>query len=215
MSKDKGKNRVAVTKLLTQPLKKQGFRKKRYLWNRARGDLIDVVELQFGEFTDISSDSFTVNLGVCARSSYEVLYTKVLPDFVQEVQCTIRARLGALMKGGIYSKSVAGKQADHWWKTQQIIETEESGNQFTETLINLGLTFFENFNSLDDIDRFFSDHLLSSSSLPIDYVNAALVKTKLGHSVEATKLLKHVDERFVDWREWANRVRSLLEHSAS
>jgi hypothetical protein len=42
---------------------------------------------------------FTVNVGVAWRHAFETTWQRTLPSFVDEAECTVRARLAQLIDG--------------------------------------------------------------------------------------------------------------------
>ena len=91
---------------LLQPLL---FRQRNFTWNRVSGDFVDVIDVQWSSLDTQDDYCFTVNVGVVWRHAFETTWQHTLPSFVDEAECTVRARLGQL---------IAGK--DSWWHSSSM-----------------------------------------------------------------------------------------------
>ena len=85
---------------LDELLKPLRFTRKKMVWNRLVGRVVDVVDIQISK----AGDTITVNTGVLDRDVHAKLWNEQPPSFVQEPSCTVRARVGELINGH-----------DRWW----------------------------------------------------------------------------------------------------
>ena len=130
-------------------LKINGFKKSGRTFNRISSDgLVEVINFQSGrhEFGhDIPGlrenlyGNFTVNLGICVPEYYKHQYGQT-KKFYQEYDCSIRTRIGSLMKNG----------EDIWWELKQSY-LEEQIERIKQLLNDVGLKWLEQLNSRENI----------------------------------------------------------------
>jgi hypothetical protein len=132
-----------VQKPLTGFLKSLGFQRKGRTYNRAVADhLVQVVNLQMGQFPigdyvvpglrESYYGRFTVNLGVFLPAVRRLEQERDAPAYVQEYECEIRARLGALVYG-----------EDTWWDLDHRVT--ETTAAMVEQMDRVGVPFLEQF----------------------------------------------------------------------
>jgi len=169
-------------------LKPLGFRKKGRTHNRRTdGGLSHVVNFQMGAypigssyvipgFRDSYYGSFTVNLGVLLPIVGQLERQRAPKDFVQEYDCSIRARIGTLASG-----------EDKWFEI-----TSEAGD-LAATVVGLldrfGLEFFEQFKTYRDVLSYYETH----GKLPFQTdgrasLEAALIAHHIGDEALARSL---------------------------
>lgn len=79
-----------VLRDLDSRLKPDGFRRKGYTWNRARGEFVDVIELQ----KDSTRPLVTVNFGVFCSEVRSLIWPDAPPQGQkQEPSCLVRRRV--------------------------------------------------------------------------------------------------------------------------
>jgi hypothetical protein len=131
-------------------LKPLGFKKKGRTFNNEIGnEIFQVINFQAGPYPIGSNyivpglrenlyGKFTVNLGVCVNSLYNLSHPSRNKTFYKEYECQIRIRLGQLLKG-----------QDYWWTIGNGIDdiTEEIKNG----ILTVGNKWFEGVDSKEKI----------------------------------------------------------------
>jgi hypothetical protein len=82
----------AVNRLLLKPL---GFERKGALFNRHRGEFVDVVDFPVNR----AGDAVTLDVGIQHDGLYAMLWEAPPPRFSNEAACIVHARIGALVDG--------------------------------------------------------------------------------------------------------------------
>jgi hypothetical protein len=165
-----------------------GFRVKGRTFNRITSEeLIHVVGIQMGPSDPPGTvhipalrpnlhGLFAVNLGIYVPEVHQFNMSGKPIAWVQDYDCCIRARLGALI----------GKGKEVWWRARS---DEDVTRDVREALEKSGFPFFEQFGTRDRILANFSERKaeLGPSSPP--RIVAAIILAQRGASEEARKLL--------------------------
>ena len=169
-------------------LKPLDFRKKGRTHNRlTEGGLTQVINFQMGEYPvgnnyvipglrESLYGQFAVNLGVMLPCIYDAEHTNEPPATIQEYHCTIRERLSCLAFG-----------KDTWLELTP--DTEALSSTIVDLLDRFGLPFFDQFQSYEDVLKFYDEH----GDLPFQNsgrasVEAALIAKELGDDALAGSL---------------------------
>ena len=130
-------------------LKINGFKKSGRTFNRISSDgIIEVINFQSGrhefgnEIPGLRENlygNFTINIGICIPEYYEHRFDKT-KKFYQEYDCSIRTRIGSLIKDG----------EDVWWELRQSY-LEEQIDRIIQLLNDVGLKWLEQLNSRENI----------------------------------------------------------------
>jgi hypothetical protein len=83
-------------------LRPAGFARRKAVWNHRHDALIDVVDLQVSK----GGEDVTLNCGVLDPVVHLKAWSSEVPQFVQEPDCTVRARIGELLP----------ERLDVWWQ---------------------------------------------------------------------------------------------------
>jgi hypothetical protein len=180
---------------LLRPL---GFRKTGRTYNRASPEgLVQVINLQItrpdpvppplraaGELT-APSDRFTVNLGVWIPEVTDYHRTRPRSKTIQEYDCQVRTRLGALTASG----------RDLWWPLDE--RWPEAAAEVVRSLEELALPWLERFSTRDGVLAGWIDQA------PDARIVRAIIQAKRGHHDEARALLA---EQVASTRQLAHRA---------
>jgi hypothetical protein len=186
---------VVIRTHLHPRLREHGFVGKGRTWNRG-ADFKHVIDLQTPKVRVPGSGSFTMNLGVFVPEVYRIVWDKEPSEFVKETDCVVRTRLGALMDGGILdSHTPKGKIRDHWWDFDKDTDAAKLGQEVVGLLIDRGLPFMDQFESLPTIHDFLVRHerWMLQDTVSIFYL--AVIKALLGDGDGASLLLGRIEER--------------------
>ncbi|WP_081752727.1 DUF4304 domain-containing protein [Kallotenue papyrolyticum] len=189
-----------IKRYLHPELRQYGFTRKARTWNREYNSFNQVINVQTGKTSTHNSGDFTINMGVFVPSVYRAVWGDV-PSFVRETDCTVRTRLGCLLD----------KKVDKWWSFDQTTDIVLIGKEITDLLVNYGLPFLEQFDSLESIHNFLIIRCKSKQSTPLEHIYLAVVKAQLGDTSGAKELFTNVASSFPAWREWALKTATELE----
>jgi Domain of unknown function (DUF4304) len=163
----------ALKSALDDELRHQGFVRKNNTWYLRSGALVLVINLQLSN----SRESYTVNLGVLDHGVYFACWGKMPKTFFDEVDCTVRSRIGDLQDG-----------RDIWWD----INDPDAPNEVLKLVQQLALPFLERMSSQLSM----RDWLLVNGGLdfrpPLVSINYAILLKLCGDSVAACNLLKRL-----------------------
>jgi hypothetical protein len=182
----------AVLKQLDELLLPLGFRRQQETWNRQLETLIDVIDVQVSK----GGDTMTANVGVLDPELHSQCWGEDVPSFVQEPQCTVRARVGQLMSG-----------RDVWWPV--------GSREAVDAVATCALPFLERMHAPGRMEEF----LASSSGVkakhphPPPVIYLALLMNKRGDRTGACKLLSELQERALG--AWRARVREVAARVGS
>lgn len=171
-------------------LKPQGFIRKGLIWNRSDGRYTDVIDFQISRF----DSKVTVNLGILDRDVYRKCWSEEASKFVEEVDCTVRKRLGILLDNH-----------DTWWQ----LEDESAQAEMLNALGDVGVEFLSGMHSESAMERFF----LSSSEKPPRYppeaVYLAIIQLNQGKTTKGCDILSRLFENTS--AGWHRRIKGILE----
>lgn len=175
---------------LTPFLKENGFRKRGRTFNRTSSDgIISVINFQMGVFdppgtTSIPGlrenlyGSFTINLGVYVPEVSEYQDWSEVKSFVQDYDCCIRARLGALGQ----------ERQDIWWPAKV---SGKLIDDLRNRLVMDALPFLQQFETREAIIRdwpdYYNKYQFGSSSPP--NITLAIILANQGRAGDAKHLL--------------------------
>ncbi|MCO5947724.1 DUF4304 domain-containing protein [Mucilaginibacter flavidus] len=95
-----------IIKTVVSPLlKRRGFKKKNFNYNRAINGLVQSINIQRSQYNHSESISFTINLGFYNSRIFQISKNRLEPQFVTSDNCFVWGRSGML----IYNK-------DYWYK---------------------------------------------------------------------------------------------------
>jgi Domain of unknown function (DUF4304) len=156
-------------------VKARGFVRHGHNWNRAAGDLRDVVNVQGGAWNQGDWGQFAVNLGKFPSSVYSVSVGVEPPPVVAEFHCPLRTRVGALMP-----RLDQDQPVDRWWRFDVSSDAQAIGEEVADAILTYGLRFLESVHSLVSIRRILRSH--RSRQLPpfFEDVDLAIIEAPLG-----------------------------------
>jgi len=166
-----------------------GFVRREATWNRGVEAMIDVVDIQINKL----GDSMTMNCGVLHPASYVRCWGRPVPEFVEEPDCTVRARLGQLVDGH-----------DRWWPLDDPGLAEDMFQQ----LVAYGILFVVGMHSIHAMAQF----LVTTGSVrkrrPPETIYLASLKLEGGDSAAACALLHEFRQKAIG--AWATSTDEIL-----
>lgn len=185
-----------VREYLDPALKRAGFIRKARTWNRQRADFTDVVDVQASRWDSQGAVTFTVNLGVFVPAIYGAAWQKTPPDFIREVDCNVRLRLGALL-----ADSPGSKQRDRWWTVSKPSDLETVGQDVAASLVSRAIPFLGQLDSLSAIHDFLSNEPAVKTQDPLRRLYLAVVKAELGDVAASARMLGELYATAPAWRD--------------
>ena len=182
-------NTSSILKLLDLELIPKGFRRKRYTWNRDHGSLVDVIDVQVSS----SFDAVTINVGVLSRSVYFSCWGEESKLFVQEPDCTVRARIGDLLEENV----------DRWWD----IGSEGTAEEMVELIKDRISPFLDRMRSFDSLLEWLASKGIPNSRRPVETVYFALLHVERGDTSVACSVLAELSDKALG--AWKQRAKVL------
>ena len=180
----------AIVARLDPLLKPIGFSRHGATWNRSVGSFIDVVNVQSSK----SRDAITINAGVLHPGAFTKCWGQVLPQFIDEAQCTVRARVGQLIDG-----------KDLWWN----LTATDTADDIADKVASPVLPYLEQMHSVNAMVQFLEDGQVVKMKYPPPIIYLAILKDEQGDSNVACALLS--DLRNKSGAAWLSRIRRVAE----
>lgn len=171
---------MSVTKIvarLDRELVPKGFHRKKRTWNRERDSLVEVVDIQVSK----SGDRVTLNAGVLSRPVFFACWGHEAEPFIQEPECTVRARIGSLMDDDL----------DRWWD----LGRAESADEMADCIGTRILPFVERMRSLEAMRDWLSPTGRSRPKYPLTTICYAVVQSQLGDTRGACTTLAELESK--------------------
>jgi hypothetical protein len=165
-----------------------GFTRKATCWNRRRGSLVDVLDVQASK----SGDAVAINVGVLSRSVYEVVWNREPPHHVQEPECTVSTRVGMLMGS-----------RDKWWK----LDDPDTANSIASTIESYAVPFFAAIDGAAAMKDWLERGCIENKPYPLPIMNLAVLRAELGERAHACATLERLEQR--NTGAWSPRIKAL------
>jgi Domain of unknown function (DUF4304) len=182
-----------ITEAIDASLRPKGFTQRKAAWNRSDRQLVDVIDLQVSK----DSEAVTLNCGVFDPAVHSATWAKDRPKFVGESECTVRARIGALLG-----------ERDLWWPLDDPAQTASELASLVRTTV---LPFLEEMHDSAEFDAFLA-RTVEGKRYPdmASQVYRAVRMHERGDDAAARALLREVAESPSAWHERAIEVASRL-----
>lgn len=166
----------------------KGFSRKKATWNRQKGPLVEVVDIQ----TSKGGDAVTMNAGVLSRSIYFTCWGREAESFIQEPECTVRVRVGRLIDN-----------KDRWWDVGGAGVAEELAGCVGVQI----LPFLERMQSLEAMRDWLADTGMASHKTPLSSICFAVLQYQLGSLDAACVTLAELERKALGaWKARAQEV---------
>ncbi|MBN5141405.1 DUF4304 domain-containing protein [Stenotrophomonas maltophilia] len=164
------KTLVARIDQLLGPL---GFERKGALWNRRRGSVVEVIDVQVSK----GRDTATINAGVLQVDAFEKAWGRRLEGFVEEPFCIVRARVGEIV--GVH---------DLWWP----LNDGQIPEKVAATLETHVLPFLERSRTQEAMEAYLeAEH----GRYPLPKIYLAILKHQVGDVKSACAILRGLHEK--------------------
>lgn len=173
---------------LDRELTPKGFCRKKATWNREQGSLVEVVDIQ----TSKDGDAVTMNVGVLSRPIYLACWGRDAESFIEEPECTVRARIGRLIDN-----------KDRWWDVNSAGVAEE----MVDCLAARILPFLERMRSLEAMRDWLASTGIPSPKSPLPSICFAVLQAQLGDISAACTALANLERKALGaWKARAQEV---------
>jgi len=187
-------------------LKKNGFRKKRLSWNRARGPFVDIIDIQELPGSTRDNERFVLNVGVFIPDFYEAVWGKPYKGFAQEADAVFRVRLGGLLEG-----EFSGRVNGSFINLDTESDIREVGEELYLAIEKKVLPRIESFSDLQSLDSFVDSMGGWQKDYPLMQIYSALLKQSLGDKDAAIATLDGVIAgKNKAWAIHAKRIKAAL-----
>lgn len=185
-------------------LKKNGFKKKKLSWNRARGSFVDIIDIQELPGSTDDNERFVLNIAVFIPDYYETVWGQPYKGFAQEADAIARTRLGDLLNGE-FSERISGA----FIELNSDIDVLTVGEELSLALEKKVLPWLDSFadyqslhNFIDSIDGWQKDY-------PLMQIYFALLKQSIGENESAIAILDDVVAgKNSAWATHAKRIKA-------
>lgn len=171
-----------VNRLLLKPL---GFVRKGALFNRHRGEFVDVVDFPVNK----AGDAVTLEVGIQHDGLYETLWEAPPPRFFNEASCIVHARIGELLESG----------GDVWWP----VADPQSPDLAVRAVEGPVLRFLQGHHDFAAIAAELQK-ALAVKRVPVSLMYLAILRHRRGDQAGSLALLGELmDEQGGDWAQRA------------
>jgi uncharacterized protein DUF4304 len=169
-----------------------GFVRRKAVWNRKVGLLTYAFDIQVSK----AGDAITINIGVLDTYVHKTLWDSDPPDIVEPPACTVSIRIGELIDG-----------KDKWWP----IDDEKYIQEIPKTVSELVIQFLERMHTLEEMETWLANSKSGISKFPAYRIGLAIIKYRLGKTVEACDLLADLQKHSIGgWRTRASEIAGCL-----
>lgn len=187
-------------------LKKNGFRKKKLVWNRGRGPFVDIIDIQELPGSTQKNERFVLNVGVFIPEFYEAIWRQPYKGFAHEADAVFRTRLGELLKGE-FSARINGS----FLNLNSESDVREVGEELHLAFEKKVLPRIESFLDFQSLDDFVDAMGGWQKDYPLMQIYSALLKQSLGEKATAIATLdKVITGKNKAWATHAKRIKSTL-----
>jgi len=168
-------------------LKKNGFKKKKLSWNRARGSFVDIIDIQELPGSTEDNERFVLNIGVFIPDYYETVWGQPYKGFAQEADAIVRIRLGDLLNGK-FSERINGA----FIELDSDIDVLTVGEELSSSIEKKVLPWLDSFTDYHSLHDFIDSIDGWQKDYPLMQIYFALLKQSLGEKESAIAILDDV-----------------------
>ena len=181
------KTRSFIVKL-DQLLSPLGFTRHATTWNRLTGSVVEVIDLQISK----AGDAMTFNAGVLDPEVHTRVWRNQRAAFVEEPDCTVRARIGQLIDG-----------RDKWW---------QAGDEAEEVALAVAthvLPFLERTRTREAMREWLMNTGVVKKGYPPPIASLAIIMNLLGETAEACEVMRELRQKAGG--EWRTRLADIAQ----
>lgn len=171
----------------------KGFVRRNTTWNRALDQLVEVIDIQISK----GGETVTMNVGVLERGVFSACWGRDPEPFVEEPECTVRARIGRMLDN-----------KDRWWN----IEDANAADEMVACLKEHALPFLARMHSLEEMRAWLASSGSPSPRNPLSTICFAVLEWRLGNMSRACTILAGLQVKALGaWKTRAKEVSARIE----
>ena len=170
-----------------------GFKRLRHNWNRHRGNLVDVINVQKSQFDNI----FTINIGLIDKTVHNIMWNERDREFFSHVEGPVYMRAGDLVS-----------DYDVWWRID--------GDSIIEPMTILEsriVPFFNEFHSINELWQYMDLNRLRIKYSPDAILNFSIISYMIGKKADYEEFIQFARNFKSDgWREKTPKIEAELRN---
>jgi hypothetical protein len=194
-------------------VKPRGFRKQSLTWNRTRGEIVEVLDVQPARWNDRLKQEFTLNVGAVSKFAWETCWGKSFPNNVAIEECCPVFRIGEILN------NFGPNACDKWWcltadMDRDAIETVRC--EVVDVLLHECLPWLDEINSEEDLLREIERLSVATKNRPATRIHYLILLAHNQRRTEAEQVLLSLnDPKFSTWNDRVLSIRKKLKLGAS
>ena len=185
-------------------LKSNGFKKKSAVWNRARGNFIDIIELDELRGSSDGNERFVINIGICIPMFSEVLWGKPLNGLARDADALIRLRLDDFLTPSASSSLRNG------WIDLAPENLSSTGREIAQIIEIDVLTYLSAITDFQSFELAFINSNSRHKNYPLAKILYALLRRENAQVADAKAILESIASG--SNKVWALKAKRVLSH---
>jgi len=180
------KNINLIEKDFLKPLlKNNGFRKKKALWNRERGNIVDIIQIDQLRGSLEENERFLINVSLATPKILQTIWDEDLNDFQDDADALLRLRLNDFYDSS-FSEEINRGFID--LRSDNLLNI---GGEVVKVIERKVLPYFDDIIDYEALMSCFDEADNSRhKNYPLAQINYALLKHRLGYNNEANVILE-------------------------
>jgi hypothetical protein len=183
-------------------LKKNGFKKKKNAWNRERGDLTDIIEIDELRGSTQDNERFVLNVGLFVPSFFEIVWNEKHKGFAQDADAVIRLRLEDFLDHSF------SEEINKSWVDLNFDDVTSIGVEISRAVEDRILPYLDSISDFKALELFAKKVESRHKDYPLAQICFALLKFKNNKHDEATEILNSLASG--KNKAWATRAKDVL-----
>ena len=187
-------------------LKRKGFRKSGFTWNRISDGVAHVVDFQISSYSHEGEvTSFTINIGIALERVWQIYYGHGLTSKIKETDCFPNFRIGEVISG------FSQQSRDVWWDLIDNDIPSETLVEVKSALVDHCLPLLDRLQTSDAVFHFIQKEAPLRYPYPYLKINWAIICYLHGEvgKAESQLIELYSDPKLSDaWKIRIDEVRS-------
>lgn len=183
-------------------LKKNGFKKKKNAWNRERGDLIDIIEIDELRGSTQDNERFVLNVGLFVPAFFETVWNEKHKGFAQDADAVIRLRLEDFLDESF------SEEINKSWVDLNFDDITNIGLEISKAVEDTVLPRLDSVSDFKALGLLADEVESRHKDYPLAQICFALLKYQNGNHDEATNIFNSLASG--KNKAWASRAKDVL-----